>query len=165
MKSNTPDRTGCVVFLFVWFCIIQLVAGYSAPSLNRILYPQPIDLLVLAFIPVGAFQAAGLARTGMLFTVYGCLASTVFWLHYTRSGTAQWAMPIWGGSALWRVFAVTSVVTVVLVVACKFSAALRWRWDKRIRYPPGHCQECGYNLEGNVTGRCSECGAKIEGEQ
>ena len=34
-----------------------------------------------------------------------------------------------------------------------------WRRDRRI--PPGHCQECGYNLTGNVTGVCSECGMKI----
>jgi len=24
--------------------------------------------------------------------------------------------------------------------------------------PPGHCQKCGYNLTGNVSGICSECG-------
>lgn len=28
----------------------------------------------------------------------------------------------------------------------------------RSRYPSGHCQSCGYNLTGNVTGRCPECG-------
>ena len=26
------------------------------------------------------------------------------------------------------------------------------------KYPPGHCQKCGYNLTGNVSGRCPECG-------
>ncbi len=26
------------------------------------------------------------------------------------------------------------------------------------RYPPGHCQGCGYNLKGNVSGVCPECG-------
>lgn len=26
------------------------------------------------------------------------------------------------------------------------------------RYPHGHCQTCGYNLTGNVSGRCPECG-------
>ncbi len=26
------------------------------------------------------------------------------------------------------------------------------------RYPPGHCQQCGYILEGNVSGVCPECG-------
>lgn len=26
------------------------------------------------------------------------------------------------------------------------------------RYSPGLCQQCGYDLTGNVTGRCPECG-------
>ncbi len=35
-----------------------------------------------------------------------------------------------------------------------------WRRDRR--HPPGHCQECGYDLTGNVTGVCSECGVRID---
>jgi len=30
--------------------------------------------------------------------------------------------------------------------------------DRR-RIPPGHCQTCGYNLTGNVSGVCPECGS------
>ena len=33
-----------------------------------------------------------------------------------------------------------------------------WRRDRR--YPEGHCQGCGYDLTGNVSGVCSECGKK-----
>ena len=29
------------------------------------------------------------------------------------------------------------------------------------RHPEGHCQICGYNLTGNVSGRCSECGTDV----
>ncbi len=29
------------------------------------------------------------------------------------------------------------------------------------RHPPGHCQSCGYNLTGNVSGICPECGSRI----
>lgn len=28
-------------------------------------------------------------------------------------------------------------------------------------FPPGHCQKCGYNLRGNVTGKCPECARPI----
>jgi len=36
------------------------------------------------------------------------------------------------------------------------------RWIRvRCSTPPGHCQHCGYNLTGNVSGRCPECGEKI----
>ncbi len=37
---------------------------------------------------------------------------------------------------------------------------LLWRKDRHI--PEGHCQKCGYNLAGNVSGKCSECGKEIE---
>lgn len=33
-------------------------------------------------------------------------------------------------------------------------------WHRR-RIPPGHCQRCGYDLTGNVSGRCPECGKAI----
>ena len=37
-----------------------------------------------------------------------------------------------------------------------------WQWYCRWwRYPPGHCQRCGYDLTGNTSGVCSECGNKV----
>jgi predicted amidophosphoribosyltransferase len=39
--------------------------------------------------------------------------------------------------------------------------ALLWWRDRRL-IPPGHCQNCGYNLTGNVSGRCPECGQAID---
>jgi hypothetical protein len=32
---------------------------------------------------------------------------------------------------------------------------------RRRDYPPGHCQRCGFDLTGNVSGRCSDCGRKV----
>jgi hypothetical protein len=34
-------------------------------------------------------------------------------------------------------------------------------WYRNRRPPPGHCQKCGYNLTGNVSGRCPECGEAV----
>jgi hypothetical protein len=48
---------------------------------------------------------------------------------------------------LWLPFVVVAIPTVFLF----------WR-DRRRLYPPGHCQTCGYNLTGNVSGVCPECG-------
>ena len=36
--------------------------------------------------------------------------------------------------------------------------AFLWYLDRRRWSPPGHCQHCGYNRTGNVSGRCPECG-------
>jgi hypothetical protein len=34
-------------------------------------------------------------------------------------------------------------------------------WLDRRHIPAGHCQKCGYNLTGNVSGACPECGERI----
>ena len=33
-----------------------------------------------------------------------------------------------------------------------------WVWHFRAPYPSGCCQQCGYDLTGNVSGMCPECG-------
>lgn len=35
--------------------------------------------------------------------------------------------------------------------------AIIW-WPHRRPPLPGHCQKCGYDLTGNISGRCPECG-------
>ena len=53
-----------------------------------------------------------------------------------------------------------SVLTIPLWMPFVVNAALTlwfWRLDRR-RILLGHCQTCGYNLTGNVSGRCPECG-------
>ncbi len=48
---------------------------------------------------------------------------------------------------LWLLLLLTFIPTFIL-----------WRRD---RIPPGHCQRCGYDLTGNVSGRCPECGEAV----
>jgi predicted amidophosphoribosyltransferase len=48
---------------------------------------------------------------------------------------------------------------VLLLIAAVPTVLLWWR-DRRI--PPGHCQNCGYDLTGNVSGICPECGQPAE---
>jgi hypothetical protein len=39
-----------------------------------------------------------------------------------------------------------------------FSLITSWVFWRRNSYPIGHCQSCGYNLQGNESGKCPECG-------
>ncbi|MCP4245981.1 MAG: hypothetical protein GY778_02935 [bacterium] len=57
------------------------------------------------------------------------------------------AMGIWGG---------------LLVMGWAFGPGiiLLFMYETRRRMS-GHCQECGYNLTGNVSGRCPECGEPV----
>ena len=66
---------------------------------------------------------------------------TLFWRPVVQPNV--FAIPIW-------MFIVPVLVPSVLVL---------WRTRPP---PPGHCQNCGYNLTGNVSGMCPECGTKVE---
>ncbi len=55
--------------------------------------------------------------------------------------------------------AVAPIWALLLLVAAP-TAGLWWLGRRRI--PPGHCQKCGYNLTGNVSGRCPECGTATD---
>jgi len=59
--------------------------------------------------------------------------------------TSWWA-------CLWIVFDVAAVWTMGV-------SAYLW-WNDR-PFPTGHCQACGYDLRGNVSGRCPECGNEV----
>jgi predicted RNA-binding Zn-ribbon protein involved in translation (DUF1610 family) len=49
---------------------------------------------------------------------------------------------------------------ILLFVVATPTTVLFWR-DRHRRIPPGHCQTCGYDLTGNVSGVCPECGKPI----
>ena len=47
------------------------------------------------------------------------------------------------------------------VILAVLTGVLFWR-EHRLRMLPGHCQKCGYDLTGNVSGKCPECGNPCE---
>ena len=53
------------------------------------------------------------------------------------------------GLPVWTLFSIPAALTTFLF------------YRDRRRIPPGHCQQCGYNLTGNVSGVCSECGVGV----
>jgi hypothetical protein len=77
---------------------------------------------------------------------YGNLRTSVLGLWAPSVGVDRYAayiiLPLW----------------LPLLLLALSTAILGWR-DRRHR--PGHCQRCGYDLTGNVTGVCSECGHTV----
>jgi hypothetical protein len=63
-------------------------------------------------------------------------------------------------------FRTVSVAIWLPLTIVAIPTGLLWWLDPR-SYLPGHCQKCGYDLTGNVSGRCPECGkaiASLEGK-
>ena len=50
----------------------------------------------------------------------------------------------------------------LILILVGIPTAYMWRRERRVL--KGHCQTCGYNLTGNVSGRCPECGEACKPE-
>ena len=59
----------------------------------------------------------------------------------------------------WRGWAIHLSWVSLFMLFTVVPTALLWYVDRR--FPPGHCQACGYNLTGNTSGVCPECGERI----
>ena len=68
------------------------------------------------------------------------------------SASIRWPRIIWE-SNLWLV----AIPFWLILVCIGIPTACFWRLDRR-RHGPDSCQQCGYDLTGNVSGRCPECG-------
>jgi hypothetical protein len=74
------------------------------------------------------------------------------WEQSSSTGSSVTLAYWWMMLPLWMPFLIVAVPTGVL-----------W-WRDRRRIPPGHCENCGYNLTGNVSGVCPECGEKTNAQ-
>jgi hypothetical protein len=69
----------------------------------------------------------------------------------------RWCRESW--DILWLVCSLSTLTIIVgplvgLVLLCFAISMSR-------RHPAGHCQRCGYDLSGNVSGCCPECGTVV----
>lgn len=99
-----------------------------------------------------------LGRTGGVLVTSGVLAITADSVSphgiqlSANTSHAPYSLPTTSGPfvtiPLWLPFLAVSVASAIA-------------WQRSRRKPPGHCQKCGYDLTGNVTGVCPECGVRI----
>jgi len=86
-----------------------------------------------------------------------CLPRDLGW-HATRIRPAspRWKPLYYPSTAGTQVFIPLWIPFLIVAIP----TGLLWYRDRR-PIPPGHCQKCGYNLTGNVSGVCPECGEKV----
>ena len=95
-------------------------------------------VLMVSYHPGATYDTACRVMSFIAFPV------TTDWLPgYERYPTYPSAVTLW--APVWMLIVIVLPPTVYLF----------WR-DRR--HPRGHCQECGYDLKGNVSGVCPECG-------
>ena len=93
-----------------------------------------------------------------VYVVFDRIAPGAGWSAWS-TGAATQDFHLW--TATWRITGVIvrAFPTWMFLLAALIPTVLAWR---RLRRPlPGHCQKCGYDLTGNVTGKCSECGSRL----
>ena len=81
------------------------------------------------------------ARAGRV--VWRQLCGPHEWTWWPRCKTGSTALTL--RAPLWIPLAIVMLPTAFL-------------WYRDRRPPPGHCQHCGYDLTGNISGVCPECG-------
>ena len=86
------------------------------------------------------------SRTRRIAKWVGLLTLTLFVL-LTRSQTSWWETSCES----------SNVPLLIPLLPIAIAIPTAWLWWRDSRHPPGHCQRCGYDLTGNVTGVCSEC--------
>jgi hypothetical protein len=59
-----------------------------------------------------------------------------------------------------RIYLPLITLPVLILIPAGAATVLLWYLDRQ-RSRSGHCEDCGYDLTGNVSGRCPECGAEI----
>ncbi len=84
-------------------------------------------------------------RTGIGWVLYDPFeSSTLGWEpSYTFDRNGRFILELW-----------EPLVMLIVLTAIAWLA-------NRFRYPLGHCQRCGYNLKGNISGVCPECGTSL----
>ena len=123
-----------------------------------------ISVVAYVRLPYAPKRAVAVGRGNFIHHTGVSIAGTPLTLTATWSPTTdvlgEWAT----SSASWgngRVAYSSYIPIWPLAVAVALPTAVLWLVVPR-RYPAGHCQECGYNLTGNVSGVCPECGTEVK---
>jgi hypothetical protein len=164
----------------LWIRILLEISGQdrisAANAARRIVYLAAVAEPVIApafFLLVDPWPT--LLTPSVRAISIGLLAIAVLWkagaivigVRFAKGGS--WLLGVaalaWSLEFVGTLVVVGVAVVVPVIVAAGFALAGVAAYRGRKRYPQGCCENCGYDLKGNVTGVCSECGAPANLEQ
>jgi predicted RNA-binding Zn-ribbon protein involved in translation (DUF1610 family) len=150
MSRKVPSRLRrCLKWLGLLMCTLTAVAWLLSPrwafachsKRSMVGFGQGVVFVMRGDYPAPKRGMLDIRPMRMLVKRWGWR-----WPVLSVDGPSRWKVVI----PLWIPFVLLAVPTAILL----------WR-DRRL--PPGHCNTCGYNLAGNVSGICPECGTKVRG--
>ena len=158
IPTDSNMRTASKHKPWVWLAIIWCVGLLSAYLIWELdLYLGAYALVIILTVLLGYLggrhrkwwmTVGGVA--GLLISVY----VSVFIFSVRGTGASQSVLPASRSEAIGMLI----WYGVLLAIASLVHVVTETRRPPHPRFPPGHCQTCGYSLTGNVSGRCPECG-------
>jgi hypothetical protein len=140
---------GCAFLFAVVFVVVQQLslpptdgAHGQAPFADPLVLPVMSVFAAIAGLLVWPFMYVVLRNRPLTHCLPVVIAVTLAWIVIVT--------PLHSGGGFLGSFLALGTA----LLACRWIFP-QWR-------PPGHCQRCGYDLTGNVSGRCPECGTPIE---
>lgn len=149
--------TGLVVFVLIvvaWGLSLRWFVRHEQNGLAAGCAHGTVTVVTGSWVGDGGTKVARLTPQTIQ-TVFDAILATYHansgfhWPRVTKAGVSHGVPPTFLFIPLWLPLVVVAIPTSILF----------YRDHKRI--PPGHCQECGYNLTGNESGICPECGTEI----
>lgn len=144
--------------------IIALLVGVSLGFVHNTIPGDGTAILQIALFHVALFPLAVLFISRPLSSYRQSIAIVVVvivgWTAVKltiEAVTQQYLVNAQMMCLVWGVYGFIGLVVNTVLV----SLAVLLRRRLYPIYPSGHCQRCGYNLTGNVSGRCPECGAEV----
>ena len=144
---TATHRASGAYLLFIWWTGICVVEGFfhgrTTSGFTR------LDYALMCSLPIWSFLIRKRCSYKPLHFTYGALGGLMFLDAYT------WRPVEWD---LWVFTSRCVAFSIFMGCVCRLVSSVRFV----PRHKPGHCQKCGYDLIGNVSGVCPECGTKIE---
>ncbi len=119
----------------------------------------PLHYAALLLAPLGSWITARVRSPLWIYTVFGALCTLVFDLRLGH----RWQVLVFlrRTTPLSIDIGMLCAVSIGLGLLCRSVANRRQHMERALANSKGLCQECSYDLTGNISGICPECGTAI----
>ena len=162
-------RTGIIASLglYVWAAVLAGgLLDYIRLGMKPRDWPYPVAVLLTAAVLTLVSAAEGEPRRIAILSLIGLFSPVVFAALFLAVGFALSFVDPALPAMIYFMLGPMALLVSVGALPCGIIGILRCSYQTlrtKEAFPAHCCQQCGYNLTGNVSGVCPECGAAIDG--